>query len=662
MGTNLKDGLQANADSATKLETARKINGVAFDGTSDITISASTTWDGISGKPATFTPADHNHDNRYFTETEGDNRYLLKTGKAVDADKLDGIDSLGFARAYSSSQNFGGNQNNITTPQFITMLDGLGAFASPYWVSRGSWSYASNQMIIDTGCGNIHLAGCTVEVVGAKSAFTIMIHTATTSSGGVINGDFIYVNNGDTYSPKWRRLYNTEFNPSYNDITDKPTSFPPSTHNHDTSYLGINAKASDSNLLDGKDSSAYATSTHTHSYLPLAGGNVTGEIISTKDFKTADGMGLVMGTDGGSIYKKIGGGVRITPNNDTLGVVISNKADTVDVLAVRDADMKFKGNVVWHAGNDGSGSGLNADLLDGRDSTYFSPTTHLHDDRYVPMIKASVEEIDGTKDMNNYVNTGMYNVSSDTEMANSPYYNRLTKNNYGQLICIKRNPEDNGVNQIFISQNGDIFTRVKVSNKNVWTNWTMQYCTNRGNVSDFNNTLDEGMWNVESGSNIPNAPYNDGTNGIWGVLEVYSKHTELFQRFTSNGCQIYIRFRNYTGAWSTWEKQSSDKDFKSNFNTNGYQKLPSGLIIQWGKVDVEMYGRWDRYGDITLPISVNAVLNISATVTGCSNGDSIWGDVSVKHKDNSTLSWTCIDQRQQSQNFVYAFEWMAICW
>lgn len=632
MGINLKDGIQGNVDSATKLENARKINGVEFDGTKDITITTKTSWNEITNIPSAFPPAGHNHDvdylrkteksvdsdkldgydssyfapnahnhdsiysklghthdDRYYTESECNANFLGKNAKASDSDKLDGIDSTGFARAYSSSYSFGGNQNKINTSQFITMLEGLGAFSTPYWVARGSWSYAGNQIINDTGCGDIHLAGCTVEVVGTKSAFTIMIHTPTTSSGGVVNGDFIYVNNGDSYSPKWRRLYNTESQPNFNDLVGLPTTFTPSTHTHDDRYytesesdnrfLGKSAKATDSDKLDGYDSTYFSPATHNH---------------------------------------------------DTRYLGKSEKAS-------------------------------DADKLDGHDSTYFSATTHLHDDRYIPMIKASVEEIDSTKDMNNYITTGMYNVSSDVEMVNSPYYNRLTKNNYGQLICIKRNPEDNGINQIFIGQNGDIFTRVKVSNKNTWTNWTMQYMTNRGNVTDFNNVLDEGMWNVESSSNVPNAPYNDGSNGLWGVLEVYSKHSELFQRFTSNYGKMFIRFRNFQGIWSDWNRQVSDKDFVQNFNTNGYQKLPSGLIIQWGKVDVEMQNRWDRWGSFPLPISVNGVLNISATVTGCSNGDPIWGDVAISHNNNSVLNYTVIDKRQQPQSFVYAFEWTAIC-
>ncbi|EGY1271951.1 phage tail protein, partial [Escherichia coli] len=84
----------------------------------------------------------------------------------------------------------------------------------PYWMCKGSWSYGNNKIITDTGCGNIHLAGAVIEVMGIKSAMTIRITTPTTSSGsGTANAQFTYINHGDGYSPGWRRDYNTKNKP-----------------------------------------------------------------------------------------------------------------------------------------------------------------------------------------------------------------------------------------------------------------------------------------------------------------------------------------------------------------------------------------------------------------------------------------------------------------
>ena len=135
------------------------------------------------------------------------------SSSGLDADLLDGINSTGFCRAYSSSYDFGGSQTNISTAQFITLLTNLGAFNQPYWIAKGSWSYAMNYTITDTGIGNIQLAGATVEVMGSSWAYHIRITTSPTSSNGsVTNSVFIYRNHGDGYSPNWKRIANTTDN------------------------------------------------------------------------------------------------------------------------------------------------------------------------------------------------------------------------------------------------------------------------------------------------------------------------------------------------------------------------------------------------------------------------------------------------------------------
>ncbi|EFO7889801.1 phage tail protein, partial [Escherichia coli] len=90
--------------------------------------------------------------------------------------------NIGACRAYSGALST--EAGNWTTAQFIEWLDSRGAFNHPYWMCKGSWSYANNKIITDTGCGDINLAGCVVEVMGTKSAITIRVTTPTTSSGG----------------------------------------------------------------------------------------------------------------------------------------------------------------------------------------------------------------------------------------------------------------------------------------------------------------------------------------------------------------------------------------------------------------------------------------------------------------------------------------------
>ncbi|HHL6282235.1 prophage tail fiber N-terminal domain-containing protein [Escherichia coli] len=130
--------------------------------------------------------------------------------------------NIGACRAFGGSVST--TTGNWTTAQFIEWLDSQGAFNHPYWMCKGSWSYGNNKIITDTGCGNIHLAGAVIEVMGIKSAMTIRITTPTTSTGGgTTNAQFTYINHGTDYLPGWRRDYNSRNKPTASEIGALPS-------------------------------------------------------------------------------------------------------------------------------------------------------------------------------------------------------------------------------------------------------------------------------------------------------------------------------------------------------------------------------------------------------------------------------------------------------
>ena len=185
--------VNANAVSATKLLTARTINGTNFDGTANIT---TTNW----GTARTLT--------------------IGNAAKSVNGagNVAWSLNEIGAAR--SAGEVFSGEAANISTATFVQWLESIGAFNDKSWTARCGWSYAANRTITDTGCGNIHLAGCTIEVISAnKSNYTIRVITPTTSAyGGEAWAEFIYVNNGPDYSPGWRRSYTTSNKPTAADV------------------------------------------------------------------------------------------------------------------------------------------------------------------------------------------------------------------------------------------------------------------------------------------------------------------------------------------------------------------------------------------------------------------------------------------------------------
>lgn len=135
------------------------------------------------------------------------------------------------------SYSFGDNNNSITTAQFLTHLQNLGAFSTGFGIYRGSWSYKANQSITDTGVGVIHLAGSTVEVIGnSASNCTIRVTVPTTSGNGTIKRIYVYCNNGDNYKPGWFAVARTD-ELTWNAIGDKPSTFTPSSHTHTKSQI-----------------------------------------------------------------------------------------------------------------------------------------------------------------------------------------------------------------------------------------------------------------------------------------------------------------------------------------------------------------------------------------------------------------------------------------
>lgn len=133
------------------------------------------------------------------------------------------VRNIGAARAFSGTVSIGGG-GDWTTAEFIAWLELQGVFNHPYWMCKGSWSYGDNRTITDTGCGNIHLAGAVVEVMGVRGAMTIRVTTPTSSTSGVVNAQFTYANHGEGYPATWRRDFNTANKPTSEDVGALPVT------------------------------------------------------------------------------------------------------------------------------------------------------------------------------------------------------------------------------------------------------------------------------------------------------------------------------------------------------------------------------------------------------------------------------------------------------
>mgnify|MGYP003585396023 CR=1 FL=1 len=177
------------------------------------------------------------------------------------------------------------------------------------------------------------------------------------------------------------------------------------THNHDSAYAPITHTHDDryytetemNSLLSGKSDTThnhdatYATLSHTHDdryytesetttllggYLPLTGGTLTGPL-QINSVNTGDTL-LRFATDRPwKFWQKYDDGstaLILSPENDVKVFEIRSQDDTKGV-SIRPyntgSSIYIDGGIVWHAGNDGTGSTLDADLLDGQHASYF---------------------------------------------------------------------------------------------------------------------------------------------------------------------------------------------------------------------------------------------------------------------------------------------------
>ena len=142
------------------------------------------------------------------------------------------------------------------------------------------------------------------------------------------------------------------------------------------------------------DKGTFALANHNHNYLPLTGGTLTGpvEIKSTSSGNYNEGLrisaaannwaGITFGSTGLSGAPTNGWFAALNPSDQFI-ISPNGSSNTTGLTLNAGGDAKWRNNTIWHAGNDGSGSGLDADFLDGYHASAFATAGHNHDGRYI---------------------------------------------------------------------------------------------------------------------------------------------------------------------------------------------------------------------------------------------------------------------------------------
>lgn len=139
---------------------------------------------------------------------------------------------------------------------------------------------------------------------------------------------------------------------------------------------------------------------------------------------------------------------------DTHNMTISGmNATNLNALEVKAKNLTVNGSKVWHAGNDGSGSGLDADLLDGVQNgevtaKYLNPITEAGD-------------------LNNLTKNGIYYYGE---------YSTNTPSTWGNLLQLSNRPNpvagtyEHWITQLVFDTNGKVYYRNVINNTD-WSNW-----------------------------------------------------------------------------------------------------------------------------------------------------------------------------------------------
>jgi len=105
------------------------------DGKVDIAETAeSVPWAGVTGKPTTFTPSSHAHDDRYYTETEVDTKLSAKQNSLGFTPE--NVAKKGVANGYASL----GADGKVPTTQLPSMGTQIVVSATePTGLQEGDW-------------------------------------------------------------------------------------------------------------------------------------------------------------------------------------------------------------------------------------------------------------------------------------------------------------------------------------------------------------------------------------------------------------------------------------------------------------------------------------------------------------------------------------------
>lgn len=421
-----------------------------------------------------------------------------------------------------------------------------------------------------------------------------------------------------------------------------------------------------------------AAATHTHSYLPLSGGTLTGSLtLTSNDSGAFNNNGILFSNNNGRIGASTDGllgiyakdAIYLKPNSSTTpssyGLIISQSA------------LEYNGNKVWHAGNDGSNSGLDADLLDGKHASDFSLSNHTHS--YLPLSGGTMTgeikfPIGGTTSI------GIYNTNNQV-FLHFPTSNNVVFGNSAATVVLRSSTDNNLYHQVGIGSKYRIWDESNLpKNKLMIKSLDPNVIDSNAFQHDLGGSLKQSS--TLTGAIVIDLPFGFNSQMNHYVVTVYNYNSN-----PNKSARFHIYGYNYQTN-STWNHCSCSKLGYNHLVRLGKHGDKVCIIIgditsTWNYPQVwvnEINRGYDHYGTELGGVTVNYLTDISditslvtpavfapiahthawGEITGKpstfapSAHNHAWGDISGKLINGSNT--TAIDANSATENGIFYFK------
>ncbi len=480
--------------------------------------SGSVSWDGSANATLSVTVANdsHTHDGRYYTETEADSRFVNASGDNITGDVT-----------FNSGANI--HRNTHSSGFLVGSYNSVGANGSntnPIYTIGSSYQPNDGDLVNMYGIGYTTGSAAYDGINNVLSGWGMYVAADGDARIGLDAQNGIIKSTGVHYVNTNQRVFADNYHPNADKWTTART-------------LSLSGDASGSVSWDGSANASLsvtvANDSHNHS---SSSGNFTvgGDLIATDILPPTDNTGVVgnssytwnngqftnlqinstltvrgavdladndrirlgsgddfqMWHDGTSTYFRNylhaagsfywqgegTGGTNhnlISMHNDLTTPYVRLYYDSAVVLETVSGGVNIAGNTAWHAGNDGSGSGLDADLLDGNHASAFA--TSAQGTLATNALPKSGGTLTGDI-VSNVRNKGVFGTYDSTKTDHiwsmgTAYRNHASGTNFGNLYGLAYKHTNNTTggamasgHQMVWCQNG---TPYSAMGTNIWT-------------------------------------------------------------------------------------------------------------------------------------------------------------------------------------------------